>query len=87
MDRLEKMRPYVDRLPADDAKWLVAEVERLRAGQAYDRRLRTDALRRATKAEAELARLRGETAQARCPCGFPDDHAGWCPRQGGGYAG
>lgn len=85
MDRLEKIKGYLDRLPKDDAKWLVREVESLRGAVETAAKVAEQESRRAELAEAELDEVKGEAPKRRCPCGHPDDHAGWCPRQGGEY--
>lgn len=85
MDRLEKIKGYLDRLPKDDAKWLIQRVEDLTADRdEYADELR-HAQRKVINLRNELAELKGEAPKRRCPCGHPDDHAGWCPRQGGEY--
>lgn len=81
MDRAERIKGYADRAPRADVLWLIAEVERWR-GLAWklEAELR-DFQTLYDENEAELARLRGEVAPPRCPCGFPTDHAGWCPKR------
>lgn len=34
------------------------------------------------KRDELILKLRGEYKVSKCPCGHPDDHAGWCPRKG-----
>jgi len=80
MDRLEKIKGYADRLPADDAKWLVAEVTRLRTAVRTAEIVLNDGDERIARLTAELAELR-DPPPDRCPCLNPTDHAGWCPRR------
>ena len=80
MDRLEKIKGYTDRAPKDDVKWLIREVEaqRQRAVSAGCEVVRLTAL---VENQARALEALRDPNPPRCPCGFPDDHAGWCPRR------
>jgi hypothetical protein len=78
-ERLQKIEGYLDRLPKDDAKWLVAEVRRLMKLKVE---LQTLVARQTAQIEARDKKIAAITdGVVRCPCNSPDDHAGWCPRR------
>lgn len=81
MDRLEKIKGYMDKCPKEDVKWLITQVEAERAAGEIAYRLMEEAERRQFVAEKELAKLKGTLPSSTCPCNSPDSHAGWCPRR------
>ena len=81
MDRLEKIKGYMDKCPKEDVKWLITQVEAERAAGEIAHNLMEAALREAELAATELAKLKGTLPSGTCPCNSPDSHAGWCPRR------
>lgn len=78
-DKLQKIKGYTDRVPKDEVKWMIQEIETLRV-LADSQASQIDVLERSErKARLAVEKLSGRSEPERCPCNSPEDHAGWCP--------